>query len=121
MRYAVLIVAALVAAAPAGGAPAPERSTLDPGWDETAPKWSPDGRTLLVQRDWESPRMGQLYHLAAVDADGRQRRIGRSARTGHEEWDIGGEFSPDGRLVAFTRNVGLGQSLHVYVARADGS
>jgi Tol biopolymer transport system component len=117
---ALALVTAL-AALPGANAQSARGSTLAPGWDETAPTWSPGGGALLVQRDWESPKSGSFYELTVVDVDGERRRIGRPERRLIEEWDIQGEWSPDGSLVAFIRSVGLGDALYVYVSRADGT
>jgi Tol biopolymer transport system component len=108
------------AALPAAAAPGSRASTLDPGWDESAPRWSPDGRTLLVQRAWESPKMGAFYELSGVGLNGERRRVGRPERTILEQWDRDGRWSPDGTLVAFNRLVGLDAD-YVYVTDAEGT
>lgn len=123
MRYGVLALAlvATLAALPAAGAPAPRRSTLAPGWDEHSVRWSPDGSSILIQRDYEPPRGGSWFEIAVVRPDGSGRRqLGRRERRDFEEWDFVGAWSPDGRRVAFARRVGL-ELDRVYVINADGS
>jgi dipeptidyl aminopeptidase/acylaminoacyl peptidase len=120
VRYGVvaLVLAACCVALPAAGASAPQRSTLDPGWDEHSPLWSPDGEELLFARGWEGHHAGQRYEVAVLELGRGRRTIGRAPREPGHDWLP--EWSPDGELVAFHRTY-LDKPGHVFVARTDGS
>jgi Tol biopolymer transport system component len=103
----------------AGGAPTRLRHWgLDPQpWDGPA-KFSPDGRSILMPlgtRRQASPSSAIGTALHVLDASGRnERRI--------TPWALGagnGDWSPDGRRVAF--NSEGGHTPFVYTVGADGS
>jgi Tol biopolymer transport system component len=56
-------------------------------------KWSPDGSRLLV-----NARIEGIFDILMMQSDGTQLRT----ITSREQQDIGGAWSPDGRLVAFS-------------------
>jgi Tol biopolymer transport system component len=116
-----LALGAALSVGVASGTPAP-RSTLQPGWNDYAPRWSPGGRTILFQSTWDAPNLGARHRLNTVQP-GRPVRtmIGRPEATKVEEWDLDGEWAPNGSLVAFTRRTGL-EANRIYVsgARGDG-
>ena len=74
--------------------------TRDEG-DERYPSMSPDGKRLLFRGD----------------ADG----TGRVRVTTDPRFDIGPTWSPDGRMIAFTRSAGPSQPGDVWIMNADGS
>ena len=89
------------------------RLVADGGWGlSRGHGWSPDGRTILFAalryNDLEVPK------VFAADADGF--RLRRLARNG-----IAPSWSPDGRWIAFLRDVKGGNYSTVYVVRPDGS
>ena len=76
---------------------------LTDGEDDWYPHWSPDGRTLLFNRD------GDLWTVPA--AGGSPRNLTDNKVT----WLWGGAWSPDGTRIAYVRNS------DVWTVLADGS
>ena len=89
----------------AGGAARPW--TTGPRAD-TAPRWSPDGRTLAFLSDREDDGTPQIYLL---DRDGGEAR--RLTNQPCAVVEIA--WSPDGTRIAFNRGH------HIYVMNADGT
>ena len=74
------------------------------------PSWSPDGRTLAF-----TGRGGDIY---TVRADG----TGLRKLTRGPGWDVGADWSPDGRRILFMSDRDdPGDSIDLYVMNADGS
>jgi len=102
-----------------GGSP---RQLTDGDWDHGTPRFSPDGRTLLVtgnrREDHEyALRNSEIY---AIDmASGSIRALtSRKGPDGSPEW------SPDGKLIAYTGfdDIGLDHTVaQLYVMNADGT
>jgi serine/threonine-protein kinase len=69
------------------------RMTFDPA-NDTAPVWSPDGRSLAFRSD----RDGGGLFLQAPEATGTPRRLTRSSGPVHTPY----AFTPDGRSLLFT-------------------
>src|SRR5205823_5234507 len=88
------------------------------GWTDDAPTWSPDGQTLVFDRQSheaaanENSFQDQLY-LVGRDGTGL-RRLTAAARgiLGRPAW------APDGGSIAFSGTAARGFGL--YVARSDG-
>jgi len=102
-----------------GGSP---RQVTDGDWDHATPRFSPDGRTLLVTSNRREDAEYQLRNseIYAVDlASGAIRALTRrKGPDGAPEW------SPDGKLIAYTGfdDVGLDHTVsQLYVMNADGT
>jgi TolB protein len=83
---------------------------------ENYPSWSPDGKRLLYQRDYD----GSGIYM--IDADGKNRH--RLSPT--PGFDATPSWSPDGKKIIYTRIVGLiaaGQvpKTEIHVMNVDGS
>ncbi|MDQ6669433.1 MAG: hypothetical protein M3069_01485 [Chloroflexota bacterium] len=88
----------------------PRQLTCDPSAKGQLPDWSPDGSRIAYESG-SSP----TGHIFIMNADGsRQRQL----TTGPGD-DFGTAWSPDGRQIAFVRDLGNGNRL-VYVMNADG-
>jgi Tol biopolymer transport system component len=85
-------------------------------FDDEFPSWSPDGRRLVFQRDFD-PVVGQVdYDLFTMQADGsHQRNLTRSPGINDQDAD----WSPNGRRIAFASE--RDGDLEVYTMRPDGS
>jgi Tol biopolymer transport system component len=86
--------------------------------DDELPSWSPDGRKLAFQRDFD-PVVGEVdYDILTMHADcTRQRNLTRSP--GIQDFDGSPAWSPDGRKITFTTD--RDEDLEIYTMRADGS
>jgi TolB protein len=74
--------------------------------------WSPDGTTLVFERDFD-----RRFAICSVHRDGS----GFRALTAGPFFDVGPAFSPDGELIAFASDRG-GELFHdIWVMNADGS
>jgi dipeptidyl aminopeptidase/acylaminoacyl peptidase len=104
----------------------PRRVTNGPdGNGDLAPVWSPDGTTILFERQVESTgRFGSPLRLWSVHPDGSDLRAVTAG--GNYGSDSAASFSPDGSRIAFTstrtQSPDLSDALSaVYTARPDGS
>jgi TolB protein len=87
-----------------------QRVTTDPH-NETEPHWSPDGSSLIFQRDDD-----QGYSdLFSANIDG----AGETQLTFSDSRDENPSFSPDGQHIAFARYVD--DNREIFVANRDGS
>jgi len=78
-----------------------------------APNWSRDGKHLLVNTG------GNLYRLAlgVTPASLEKIELGEGGYRCNNDHD----YSPDGRLIAFSASSAASRQSQVYVAKADGS
>jgi Tol biopolymer transport system component len=67
-----------------------------------APVWAPDGRAIAYAQRERGQRFPFTSSLWIMNSDGSSKRRLLSARNG--QIDVPGSWSPDGRLVAFTRS-----------------
>ena len=102
-----------------GGSP---RQMTDGDWDHAGPRFSPDGRTLLVtgNRKADAEYDFQNSEIYAIDvAEGAIRAL-----TSRQGPDGGPAWSPDGKLIAYTGydHTGIDNTVsQLYVMNADGS
>jgi eukaryotic-like serine/threonine-protein kinase len=76
----------------------PDELLYATSWASLVDEWSPDGRVLLLDSMLDSPG---TFHLWALGVGDRQAvRLGRT-----EFIERNGQFSPDGRWIAYTSNV----------------
>jgi Tol biopolymer transport system component len=84
--------------------------------DDDGAAWSPDGRMLVVQRDFDPVHGASEYELLTMRGDGtRERNITKSP--GVDEIDP--EWSPDGDRIAFVSD--RDPDYEIYTMRPDGS
>jgi len=88
-----------------------ERLTEEPLTSTFFGSWSPDGRTILLARDFD----GDVDLVLLDVATRRERRI-----RGTPASESAGRFSPDGGTIAFNMALASGESRIVLIA-ADGS
>jgi Tol biopolymer transport system component len=75
-----------------------------------APNWSRDGKFLLVNS------RGNLYRLQVAKPELEKIDLGGEYRCNNDH-----DFSPDGKLIAFSASSPASRQSQVYVANADGS
>jgi len=102
----------------------PEQCSVGASADDFNPDWSPDGKRILFERDFNTDDndgfdcgldgYGFVSNVYVMNADGTELRRLRPV----DLWDSDGEpaWSPDGQFVAFSKESG-----GVFVIRADGS
>ncbi|MEW2546302.1 hypothetical protein AB0910_11090 [Streptomyces sp. NPDC047002] len=76
------------------------RAGYDP-WTERQ-NYTPDGRRIVVTR-FEGTPQDRTERIWLADADGSHAQPMPLAGRGDHDWDTDPTFSPDGRLIAFTR------------------
>jgi Tol biopolymer transport system component len=89
------------------------RLTSDVGLRMFAPRWSPDGRQILMSGQ---DALGDV-ELYLIDAGGTNVR----KLTGKHETISAGEWSPDGRQIAYTDQSASDAEGRLYVVNADGT
>jgi TolB protein len=90
------------------------RRLTPPSMNAGHPSWSPDGRKIVFNSNFEKPN-GRIW---TVRLDGRMRQLTRGAN-GLEDFEAA--YSPDGRFIAFTRFRGSPDNADIWVMKADGS
>ncbi|MFN8060355.1 MAG: hypothetical protein U0Q12_14455 [Vicinamibacterales bacterium] len=88
---------------------APERVLLATSWREFPNHWSPDGRLLSYTRDDGERSPAREMLMLRMDGDGPVPPPLATPRV----WHDGGEFSPDGRLLAYASNERGAFEVHV--------
>ena len=84
--------------------------------DDRAPSWSPDGRKIVFQRDFDPVSMQDDLDLFTMNADGtRQRNITNSPGIS----DYEAAWSPNGRRIAFASD--RDGDDEIYTMSPDGS
>jgi Tol biopolymer transport system component len=93
-----------------------ELTQLTGGYDERAPKWSPD-QTRIVYQSFDISH--DTYDLFVMNADGSAQ----TDLTKDPAQDTNGEWSPDGARIAFTsdRDGAVMDQFGLYVMDPDGS
>ncbi|MFD7320001.1 hypothetical protein ACFV9D_02760 [Streptomyces sp. NPDC059875] len=71
-------------------------------WTERQ-NYTPDGRRIVVTRFQGDPEAGRIEQIWLADADGSNEALMPLAGRGPRDWDTDPTFSPDGKLLAFTR------------------
>jgi Tol biopolymer transport system component len=84
--------------------------------DDEIPAWSPNGKKIVFQRDFDPVRGQADYDILTMRADGtRERNLTNSPGV----WDFGGEWSPSGRRIAFAS--GRDGDAEIYTMKPNGS
>jgi Tol biopolymer transport system component len=85
-----------------------------------APRWSPDGSTIVYQVDGRSQKIGNLFALDA--ASGRVTQLTDLEQISAGLWYMSPSYSPDGRSILFTSPTGNGdrQTWHLWSIPAAG-
>src|SRR4051794_25306037 len=93
------------------------------GVQDIDPKWSPDRRRILLERDLPSG----ASQIVVIDATGAHQRVIDTGCVDPCAADVAPDWSPDGRRIVFTRVVGpfdrpneSARSAVLWTARLDG-
>jgi Tol biopolymer transport system component len=70
-------------------------------YDDDAPAWSPDGKQIVFQRDFDPVRGESDYDILTMHANGTQER-NLTSSPGVQDTDA--DWSPDGGTIAFVSN-----------------
>ncbi len=80
------------------------------------PSWSPDGDRILLTAVSSAPGDPVVFDLATVRADG----TGRRWLTDTPANELAGDWSPDGKRVAFVESAAVGPDIRLLSMRATG-
>ena len=89
------------------------------GLDDDDPAWSPDGRRLVFQRDFDPVRGQTDYDIFTIKVSGADERN----LTNSPAFDVESNWSPNGRRIAFTSvpEGGTEEEAEIYTMNIDGS
>jgi Tol biopolymer transport system component len=90
---------------------------LPPGAAVSAPRWSPDGRTIVYQGQGPNEEIGNLYSLDVTSGD--VTRLTDVPQISSHLWYMSPSYSPDGGSILFTMPRGRCGSCSPPTGRAD--
>jgi dipeptidyl aminopeptidase/acylaminoacyl peptidase len=114
VRQFALVAAAAIFCGGAGADTIRSPSSRWVGWSDGVAAWTPDGTQLLIQRAYSPPKGPGDYRFALIGADGSRFRALSRPRSIFEVWDMSASFSPDGKQLLVSRELGLTEEV-VYV------
>ena len=86
------------------------------GFDDEAPAWSPNGKRIVFQRDFDTVRGQVDYDILRMRANGAHER---NLTNSPGVQDFGPDWSPDGRRIAFSGE--RDGDAEIYTMRPNGS